>query len=63
MGEIPLSSCGGTHVNVLSQPKGKVVNHAQKEIDDICGIFSLGAKDVFVPEAQELFLNVKGFYH
>lgn len=37
--------------NGSSRPKGKVVNHDPKEIDDVCGIFSQGAKEVFVPEA------------
>jgi hypothetical protein len=32
-------------------PKGKVVNHDRKEIDDVCVIFSQGAEEVFVPEA------------
>lgn len=35
----------------LSQPKGKVVNHVGKDIDDVCGIRFQGAKEVFVPEA------------
>lgn len=34
-----------------SRPQSKVVNHDQKEIDDVCEIFSQGAKEVFVPEA------------
>lgn len=33
------------------RPQRKVVNHDQKEIDDVCEIFSQGAKEVFVPEA------------
>lgn len=33
------------------RPQRKVVNHDQKEIDDVCEIFSQGAKEVIVPEA------------
>lgn len=39
------------HMDSLSRPKGKAVNHTQKEMDDVCGTCSQGAKEVFVPEA------------
>lgn len=48
---IPMWRCRGMHTDSLSWPKGKAVNHTQKEIDDVCGAFSKGAKEVFVPEA------------
>lgn len=37
--------------NGSSRSQRKVVNHDPKEIDDVCEIFSQGAKEVFVPEA------------
>lgn len=48
MGENPSALLLG---HAHERPKGEVVNHAQKEIDDVCRIFSLGAKVVFVPAA------------
>lgn len=51
MEDHPSVDSWGMLTHGLSPPKGKLVNCDFKEIDDVCGIFFQGAKEVLVPEA------------
>lgn len=53
---IPVQTPGVKLTNDWSPPKGKLVKCDLKEIDDVRGIFSQSAKEVFVPEAWKLCL-------